>query len=364
MTDKIKICFIINNLKQGGAEKQFVQLIKNLSPGKYEISLLLYAVQVKPFFNDILKSSNHIKTTYNKLENNFFIFKIIEALICINRFLKKNKFDLVVSTLFMNNLFVRLAAPAYYKYKIITNMRTSIKNYSKLYVLMEKILIKKSFIVFNSSNTFDKFRKIISHKYHSQIQVIYNGFEIPEHLIANVNIVFGCLGRLNIEKNFLQVVRVFQKFENPTLYTKLIIQGHQGNQYNEIKDNITSKNIELREENPDIGIFFESIRVLIIPSLFEGCPNVLFEALLRRRICIISNGANSDNFIVDGINGFVYDGTDQDLLNTLERVFNILDTETETSIIEAGYNYAAVNFSIDAMVNKYERLFLSIHESQ
>jgi len=359
----IKIAFFINNLGQGGAEKQFVSLIKGLDNSRFEKHLYLYAYQKEAFYKEIFSRDDIIIHTSKLINTNSFL-KIIEACLYIRRELQINNYELVVSTLFMNNLFVRLAAPPYYKYKIITNMRTSIKNYSRLYILMEKILIKNSFIVFNSNDTFNQFKRRISHKYHNQLRVIYNGFMIPEPLRTNVNIVFGCLGRLNSEKNFIQAVRVFQSFEKEHPAAKLILQGHQGNQYNDIVTLLASKNIQLRKEDPNITTFYEAVRVLIIPSLFEGCPNVLFEALLRKRICIISNGANSDNFIIDGINGFVYDGTDQGLLSALKRVFNILDTETETSIIEAGYNYAAANFSIDAMVNKYEQLFLSIHESQ
>ncbi len=360
---KIKVAFFISNLGQGGAEKQFVSLIKNLDPLRFEKHLYLYAYQKEAFYKDIFGYQN-IKAFTNKLKYKWSFLKIIQAGLYIRRNLRNEEYDLVISSLFMNNVLVRLFSPGKYKNKCIANVRTSHSLYTKWHKLGEKIQIKNSFLIFNSNNAWAHFKKLISRKYHDRLYVIHNGFDIPKFIAPTSKMVFGCLGRLNVEKNIIQAVRVFQAFEKNHPSVKLILQGHQGNQYNDIVNLLDSANIELRKEDPDIDKYFQAIRVLILPSLFEGCPNVLFEALLRRRICIISNGANSDNFIVDGINGFVYDGTDQDLLNTLERVFNILDTETETSIIEAGYNYAAVNFSIDAMVNKYERLFLSIHESQ
>ena len=43
MQRKYKICFVISNIRIGGAEKQLVNLINNLDYDKYEVHLLIYA---------------------------------------------------------------------------------------------------------------------------------------------------------------------------------------------------------------------------------------------------------------------------------------------------------------------------------
>lgn len=360
---KIKIVFIISNLNQGGAEKQLATLVKGLNPEFFDISLLLYAVQVKPFYEELLTSKN-INITQNKLRCKFFIFKIIEALLFLKRFLKKHDYDLVVSSLFMNNLFTRLAAPSSYKNKIITNMRTSLRNYSPLYIFFEKALIKHSFIVFNSKVSLEEFKTLIPAKHFNRLSLIYNGFEtnIIGEKVKSPALVFGSLGRFSSEKNILQAVRVFREVEKIIPDCKLIIQGHRGNQFEEISKAAVSTEIEIRDKNPNIEAFYNSITVLLLTSVFEGCPNVLFEALLRKKICIISAGANADNFVVDGINGFVYDGTDDGLKQAIFSVIKIRNTPDELRIIENGYQYALRNFSVSSMVTKYEQLFMKIYE--
>lgn len=362
MKRKIKIAFFISNLGQGGAEKQFVNLIKRLDNTKFEKYLFLYAYQKEAFFKDIFNCDD-VQVRRNQLKHKRTLLKIIEAGLYIRHCLNSAQYDLVVSTLFMNNFLVRLLSAGAYKNRCISNVRTSHTLYTSWHKLGEKIQIKNSFLVFNSNNALQHFKDIIALKFHDRLYVIHNGFDIPESIAATTNIAFGCLGRLNLEKNVIQVVRVFQRYQKATNHVQLIIQGSQGNQYDQIVSQITSGKIELRKEDPDIDKFFRSIRVLILPSLLEGCPNVLFEALLRRRLCIISKGANSDDFIIDGVNGFVYDGTDQGLLNTIEKVAKILGTENESRIIENAFNYAAENFSTEAMVNKYEQLFMKIHEN-
>lgn len=361
--EKIKIAFIISNLGQGGAENQFVKLITNLDKSRFDICLFLYAAQTEPFFERELQV-HQIKTTKIRLKHRFVPFKIAEALYRINRFLAVNRFDIVVTSLFMNNLFVRVAAPRGYKNKIITNMRTSIQNYSSFYKFFEKRLISTSYIVFNSNQSLLNFKKILPVKFHNRLFLIYNGYLIPAQSVENKSpdFVFGCLGRLSAEKNILQVVRVFPEIEANCSMCKLVIQGHFSNQYPAIREAIVSKNIEIREKHPNIEEFYSNISILVLPSIFEGCPNVLFEALLRKKLCIVSAGANSDGFIKNGVNGFVYDGSDDGLKNAMQNAMQIRNSAIEQSIIHTGYQYAFENFRIDAMVAKYAELFIKVYE--
>jgi glycosyltransferase involved in cell wall biosynthesis len=358
---RIKIAFIISNLAQGGAEKQFITLINGLNNFAYDITVYLYACQNEPFYKD-LELNTSITYRKNRLTNRSSILKILEAIKSIRAFLKSDEYDLVVSTLFMNNFLVRIAAPGFYKNKIIANVRTSIKLYNKWLLLSEKIQIKRSYLVFNSYKTLKDFSNILRPKYHSKLSVIHNGFLIPKSQDKCDQIIFGSLGRFSSEKNILQVVRVFRDLEQTYPDIKLIIQGLYGNQYDEIVKAALSKNLEIRQKNPDTDIFYSSIKIVVIPSLFEGCPNVLFEALLRRKVCIISEGANSDDFIINGVNGLVYDGTDKGLKEAMSSVIKSMPIINENKMIEEGYQYALTNFSIAEMVSNYERLFLSIYE--
>ncbi len=360
--EKIKVAFFISNLGQGGAEKQFVTLIKELDSSKFEKHLFLYAYQKETFYNEIFGLSD-VKVYTNKLKQTFPLFKILEAGFYLRRNIKKGQFDIVCSTLFMNNLFVRLFAPKQFKKKCIANVRTSFRLYNRYLLLLEKLQIKNSNLVFNSKKALEDFKNIIPSKYHNQMHSIYNGFEVPSDFISNNKYTFGCLGRTNVEKNFLQAISVFNSIQNQISSSNLILQGSKGNQHNQIQQVVTtSSKITIKDANPDVDIFFSEIKILIVPSLLEGCPNVLFEGLLRKKMCIISQGANTDNFIVNLENGLVYDGSDEGLEIAMKKAIDIIDTEDGNNIIAAGYKYAKDNFSVNSMINKYQELFLKIYE--
>jgi len=359
---KIRIGFFISNLQQGGAEKQFVELIKGIDKNKFQVYLYLYAYQKEAFYKDVFEN-NDIKVETNKLEKKG-IFKIIEALIYLRKITIKNEFDILFSSLFMNNLFLRLVSPRKHNNKIVTSMRTSLANYSNLYIYAEKFFIPKSYIIFNSNKSLAEFKSILKPTYHSRLHLIYNGFERikTKTKTNNDTVVFGALGRFSKEKNILQSVRVFQNLFKSNNFFKLIVQGHFGNQFDDIKEIIFTKNIEIKEPNFNVEIFYNSIHILILPSIFEGCPNVLFEAMLRKKICIVSKGANSDKFVENGVTGFIYDGSDIELINTINYVISLIGTKKEIEIVNNAHQYASSKFSMQSMVKNYELIFNKLYE--
>ena len=363
---KIKLLLVTSNLLQGGAERQFVELIKGINKDNFEITVLLYAVQKDVFFQEIFSISG-ITIIKNSLKNKFWIFKIMEALKFLYSFLKTNNFDLIFSLLFMNNLFVRLAAGKFYNNKIITGVRNNIKSYPKFYLIFEKFLIKNSFIVFNSENAKNQFKSLFKKKFHKKLFVIYNGFETninySDNKIDKDRVIIGCLGRQTNVKNFIQPIRVLNQINKREKKSyKILLKGSYGNQSDTIS-NFSKSNpnlIEYDSFSPDINSYFKKISIFILPSFFEGCPNVIFESMLRYRICIISKTANSDNFISNGINGFEFDGSEKDLEKKIIYVISILNTKKYFNVINNAHSYVVNNFSKNKMLSDYESLFYKL----
>jgi len=369
---KIKVVFLISNLPQGGAEKQFVNLIKHLNKELFDIDVYLYAYQKDAFFDEIF-NFNGVNVFKNKLYFSNHFFKIPEALFFIRKTLSNKNYDIVYTSLFMNSFFTRLIAPSFYKNKIITSVRNSRKLYSNLHLSVEKYFIKNSHIVFNSKIAFEDFKSIFNLKLHNRLHVIYNGYSFDTNIKTKtdydlVNITIGALGRQTKQKNFTQLARVFKKtkanLNNEKINLSLIIQGNHGDETVDVISILGdqfSKQV-LKNSNSNIDLFFNNVNIKVLPSFYEGCPNVLFEAMIRKTICVVSNGANSDNFVIDGQSGFVYDGSDAGLLQSLKSAIAIIGSEKEDQIVENAYKYATKNFSMEVMVNKYEKLFKEVYE--
>lgn len=361
-----KILFIISNLGQGGAERQLIELVKNIDKNLYDVSLCLYAINKGIFFKEVENISG-INLIKNHLHQKNKILKILEAILFIHKYLKKNKFDIVHTSLFMNGALVRLSAPRNYKNRIVYNVRTSFNLYTTKLLLLERLLINKSYLITNSKSAYKDFVKYFPTKYKAKIDYIYNGFDTEKFKPAtkqiSKKITIGSVGRIHHIKNHLQILRVFNGIENTKL--RLMIIGDDGGQKAIMEKFISENNlkqfIQIVPQQQNIEEYYNKFDIFILSSFLEGCPNVLFEAMLCKCFCIISKNANSDDFIVDGSNGLVYDGTDDDLKVKLEYAINMKDSDEFENIRVTGYEYAKNNFSMEKMIKSYEQYYFKIH---
>ena len=82
--------------------------------------------------------------------------------------------------------------------------------------------------------------------------------------------------------------------------------------------------------------------------------------MASNNLVICSSGANSDDFIRNGVNGFVYDGSDQDLERILTQVLEIKNAYKLNEIRKAGRDYVISNFSTEVMVENYKEVYSNI----
>ena len=95
----------------------------------------------------------------------------------------------------------------------------------------------------------------------------------------------------------------------------------------------------------------------MLSSINESCPNALLEAMLSRCLCVVSEGANSDHFITDGINGLVYNGTQRMLADKLLEAIAIIRNNEHHRMADKGVEYVIRNFSFDSMVMAYSDIY-------
>ena len=102
---------------------------------------------------------------------------------------------------------------------------------------------------------------------------------------------------------------------------------------------------------------YKNYRIFILPSLFEGNPKALLEALASGCLVMALNNKNITEIIVHEQNGIVF-YPDTNLSKELE---NFLSSEDSfNKLTAAGYDYIKKNNLIDLLISKEIKIYQTL----
>ena len=304
---KKKIIFAIPALKVGGAEKVFTDLVLNFDEKKFDILVIVFDGSESFFLKKIKKKIRIINL--NKKRVSYGIFKFIEL---VNKF----KPEYIFSTLGNLNIMICIVQFLFVKKaKIIvreTNFLSKNINQNRfpiIWKILYKIILKKAHIIIALSESIkiDLIKNFQIPK--EKIKVIYNpvNFKNIKKLSQskkNEIIPFNkkytnflACGSLSYKKGFDVLIEAF-KLVNIKNYRLLILGSGPQNEIlkKKVKDYKLTKTIKFLSfvENP--YPIMQRADSLIISSRYEGCSNVMLEALFLRKpiISVPCLGANEE----------------------------------------------------------------------
>lgn len=112
-------------------------------------------------------------------------------------------------------------------------------------------------------------------------------FSLPEDAF-----LVGHIGRFNKQKNHEYLIQVFEKIhqKNPNAYLLLVGIGELQDDIKEIVNNSAFKdNVIFAGLRKDVPKLLSAMDILLLPSFYEGMPNVVIEAQATGLSCYISD---------------------------------------------------------------------------
>lgn len=292
---KYLITLFLPNLTGGGAEHVAVRLANALASSNLAVDLVL--VQSKgPYLESI---DDRVNVVDLKCGDRFSTLKSFPKLI---KYLYKNKPSVLFSTLFRANVIVALAV----KFSLV-NIRLILRHPNMLYPvnddscsfytnLIKRLAIRAaqqaSAVVLTSQMMRDELVSLASFK-PERLHVIPNPVPIDnilemankklEHFLFENNSapVILAVGRLSSQKGFTTLIKAFAEVVKKTS-ARLLILG-EGEQRTELENLAKQLNVDDKiimpgfVENP--FSFMKHTAVFVLPSKWEGFPNVLVEAM-------------------------------------------------------------------------------------
>ncbi len=335
MNPKKKITFLISTLSGGGAEGVCVGIANSFADNGWKVDLVVLNLKNEAYLNRISDKVNLVVLNVNHAR--------YSGISLLNYIYKNNIKTVLVFNYELSVVLVILRILLRLKIKIISrNISTFSAKMVQFYQLslwdryivapMIKYFYHRVDYVVNQSNGMRDDLISIYPKLNYSTSVIFN--PIPAQLIeyANKNDLSQikkenyllCIGRLEKIKGFHHAIKAFSGIVKKYPYLRLKIVG-KGSEEMRLRKIATHYAVEDRVDfegfKKDIIPYYLHARVTILPSLYEGYPNVLIESISMNTPVIAFDCPSGPNeIIIDGRNGYLV--KNQDLNDLRKKMLN------------------------------------------
>lgn len=304
-----KILLITEGLGSGGAERQICGLAVMLTKAGFPCRLITYVK--KQFYEPYLRQHGvDYKFVPELWDKKTRIFKAA-------RYVRQYKPDVVISFLPSVNKTMCLAK-LFFKTKLVVSER----NNNTCITRGDKIqfnLYRMADAIVPNSNSQGKFISnnfpFLSKKVHPIINFVdVNRFTPSVTLVRNENLRVVTVARYAHQKNvltYLKAVRMVKDMElnlhfdwygDKKCYATYYAEIEKEYQQLDIADYMT-----LHNPNQKIEEEYRKADIFCLPSLFEGYPNVVAEAMSCELPILCSNVYENPYIVEEGVNGFLFD---------------------------------------------------------
>lgn len=308
-----KIFFVINSLQGGGAERVLSTLAKSLHQKKIPVVIVclnfaIPAYFIPPGLDIIYLIKNRTDKGYNR------IYSAIKTGFKLSYLLIKDRPKYVVSFMTSANIWTSITC-LITRTKYIVSERTSpnftINNFNALQKWITIYLYKNAKAIVSPSigieNNLKSNNSLANFKRYKIIHNPINIFNKPSiRSVYDRKFILG-VGRLAYEKGFDQLIMAFSELKVNDI--DLLIVGN-GEEISNLKALAKRLNVEEQVifvgQKENIQDYYAQAELFILPSRFEGYPNVLIEALSLGCTCIAMDCEFGPSEIIDhATNGFL-----------------------------------------------------------
>ena len=110
----------------------------------------------------------------------------------------------------------------------------------------------------------------------------------------------------------------------------------------------------------DVATLLSAFDIDVFPSLWEGTPLTVFEALAAGKAIVATDADGLVDVLADGRDALVVPRRDATAL--ADRIVRLIDDPGERARLSAGARVTAARYDIGAFVRKMERLYVLLHE--
>lgn len=365
-----RIVYLIHDLKRGGAEQQLLYLVEGLDRSHFQPEVITM-MDVGPLRERVRNAGVPLHSLNLSGRQDF-----LKAVPRLRELLRRLQPDILHTFLWYADILGRLTAASAGVPVLINSMRNVDDWRKPWHTWLDRLTAGRAQRIVSNSVAGARRLVTVENIPPERLQVIHNGIDIqailsrtafPGTLRRNLSIpesipLVGCVGRLHKQKNLPMLLRAFQQLLSRIPSTRLVLIG-DGPLYPILKEQVgelkLSENVTFTGEHPDPASVIADLDLLVLPSDYEGLPNVLLEAGLQSRAVIATAVGGVPEVIRHGEHGLLIQPGDQRaLVHAMETLLN-----NPSQCKELGQNLKSRilnHFSMETMVSRHQNLYQSL----
>jgi len=367
----VKICYVVDNISFRGGERTFAQLVLGLDSRHYEIHAIC---SPGGRFVDVLETAG-VPVFPVDMRNKWNL----PGLLPMTRYLRQHRFD-IVHTQGRGDPFGRIAARLAGVPLVISTPAMIVSRYwgaglgrRLLYRIIDRVtdpLVDQCIVVNHESvDTLVRDHGVPR----DRIAVILNGIEFERYApspaaraawrgrwhLSDDEPAVGAIGKLTWQKGFEYLIRAWPQVRAQVPNARLFILG-EGELESELKTLAAELGVAgsctFTGFEPNVPEALAGLDVFALPSLVEGLPMVLLEAMAAGKPIVASRIAGSLEAITDGLDGLLATAGDADALAAL-LIELIRSPHLAAQLSAAAQHTARQRFTVERMVRETEALY-------
>jgi glycosyltransferase involved in cell wall biosynthesis len=367
---RIKILETIRQGQIGGGESHVLELASNLNLKKFEPVVLSFTPG--PMVDELIRRGIKVKVIYTEKAFDFRVWKEVKD------FIAEEQIDIIHAhgTRANSNVFwaaKKLGLPLVYTvhgWSFHIDQKFHIRKIRELSEYFLTLKADKTICV-SKSNQQDGIERFNMHR----STVIYNAVDLnkfnPDNRFNDVRkelgisankIVIGYIVRITGQKDPFTMLRAMKELVEKADNIVLLMVGEGDLKAATIK---LSKSLGIEDKiifqpfRTDIPDILNAIDIYCLPSLWEGFPIGILEAMAMKKAVVASPVDGTKELLVDGKTGLLVDhGKPKNLADALLLLSR--DFELRKKLADNAFQYVHGNFGIHQLVARVQKEYLQI----
>ena len=361
----LKILQLIPTLDRSGAEKQMALLAAGLPRDRFSVEVAALT-RLGPLEADLRAAGVPVTLIGKRLKLDLLALRRLSA------FLKRGRFDVVHTWIFAANTYGRIAAHLSHVPVVVTSEMAVDLWKTAAHLRVDRWLARwTDRVVGNSDAVVAFYRKqgIAPEK----LLRIYSGIgdEAPPQadprqtrqmleISADAPVLLFA-GRLAPQKGLNTLIEALDLLQHVQPGTVTLIAG-EGPLRSALERKarafqlLQTGRVRFLGHRDDVPALLAASDLLVLPSLYEGLPNVVLEAMHQRKPVVATNAPGTNELVVDGQSGLLVPvGEAKALARALRDL--IRDPTQRATLGAAGHDRLDPQFRLPGMIREYGDLY-------